>query len=91
MKYILLAILLLFSCDRESTEVTKANVLKLHGVSINEFTFEDCDYLYLKDGYRFGITHKGNCKNPIHYKNIVTVNDTVTYKLILDDEQNKTD
>lgn len=86
MKYILLLItLLLFSCDNESSEIVKTSGLKLNNEPIEEFTFEGCDYIYLKKDSRFGITHKGNCKNPIHYKNIVTVYDTVTYKLILDD------
>lgn len=28
------------------------------------------------------LSHKGNCKNPIHYQNKITVIDTVEYQLI---------
>ena len=97
MKYILLlTVLLLFSCEDGNEEITNSptrHYIDLRGddYEIETFTHEDCEYIAI-EGYRRGFcAHKGNCKNPIHYKNIVTVYDTVTYKLIIDDGQNKTD
>lgn len=48
---------------------------------------DSCEYIWGWDGGGYGgpfLTHKGNCKNPIHYKSIErkTVVDTVKYKLI---------
>ena len=30
---------------------------------ILEFTYDECEYIYVKSGYGGGLTHKGNCKN----------------------------
>jgi hypothetical protein len=46
---------------------------------------DSCEYIvgWIGSGYGGPIfTHKGDCKNPIHLKQRVTVTDTVRYKLI---------
>jgi hypothetical protein len=44
---------------------------------------DSCEYIFGHDNgtYNGGyfLSHKGNCKNPIHYKNFITVTDTVEY------------
>ena len=58
------------------------NTTELHDIditTINEITVGDsCEYI--SGHYIF--SHKGNCKNPIHYQNKVTVIDTVEYQLV---------
>ena len=65
--------------DRKSTSY----VYTEHGHSIEEIVIDDCQYIGQFDGSNtdWG-THKGNCNNPIHKQNKVTVVDTVEYKLI---------
>lgn len=35
---------------------------------------EDCQYIEVREGYSdsktYSLTHKGNCNNPIHYRNL---------------------
>jgi hypothetical protein len=45
------------------------NTYKVNGVTINEFEFQGCDYLKTPVSQGYSITHKGNCKNPIHKLN----------------------
>lgn len=52
---IMIAVFILTSCDRA----------KQPNVS-NEVTIEGCEYFVNQNGYGNTITHKGNCKNPIH-------------------------
>ena len=54
------------SCDREDTVSTTQSGIVVSGVTVSEFTHDGCEYLYRHVGSSFGITHKGNCKNPIH-------------------------
>lgn len=59
-----------------------------NGVDYRIVVIDSCEYILGRDheSYNGGffLTHKGNCKNPIHYKNIekITVVDTVEYQLI---------
>lgn len=41
---------------------------------------DNCEYLKKYEGYQCGYTfsHKGNCKNPIHYQ---IIHDTIYYKI----------
>lgn len=40
--------------------------LKIDYEFVHVYEYEGCEYLYLRDKNRAGLTHKGNCKNPIH-------------------------
>lgn len=48
-------------------------------------TIDNCEYIYVSrrpwDG-NFSLTHKGNCKNPIHYEQKTIIIDTVEYQII---------
>jgi hypothetical protein len=61
---ILLVVCLSFvgcSPDRETVKSTITNKI-VNGYVLQEFTYEGCQYLASGQG----ITHKGNCNNPIH-------------------------
>ena len=72
-----LLVLLLFSCDDNGNAITGE---KNYSIEI----IDDCEYIRKYDGYNMGysFTHKGNCNNPIHYQNKITIIDTVEYQLI---------
>jgi len=55
-----------FSSCKDDTVSTNQIGIIVSGVAVNEFTHDGCEYLYRRGGHQFGITHKGNCKNPIH-------------------------
>lgn len=61
--FILLVMCCLFSCNNE-----KAN----SEIEIREI--EGCEYIVSKNGVGDVLSHKGNCKNPIHYK---VIHDTI--------------
>jgi hypothetical protein len=61
--FILLVLCCLFSCNNG-----KANL----GTEIQEI--DGCEYIVSKNGYGNVVSHKGNCKNPIHYK---VIHDTI--------------
>ena len=67
---ILLAGVLIISCVDEPNvkkEKTKYQIgSELDKVEI--ITVDSCEYLYGPWGNATVLTHKGNCKNPIHYK-----------------------
>lgn len=76
------------SCDKKSgffvtTRVVNGESIK-SGYEIIEI--DCCEYIYYSEahGYPgFGfLSHKGNCKNTIHYQNRVTDIDTAEYQLI---------
>jgi len=37
-----------------------------HNIAPNEVNIEGCEYFVNKNSYGNILTHKGNCKNPIH-------------------------
>jgi hypothetical protein len=54
-----------------------------YGQDIQELTIEGCQYIgHFRGSNTDWGTHKGNCTNPIHKQNKVTVIDTVEYRLI---------
>ena len=65
--------------DRKNTGIIYTDA----GAEVEEVVIDGCQYIGQFDGYYtdWG-THKGNCNNPIHKQNKVTVVDTVEYKLI---------
>ncbi len=86
MKKIILTIpvLSLASCGEPtvSTKTTGATYGSINS-NIEEIEFEGCQYIgsFLGGQSDWG-SHKGNCTNPIHKQNHVTVIDTVEYQLI---------
>lgn len=71
MKKLLLIITILFIGCTEPTHHTKNSGIvigsSIGGNTIEEVTIEGCQYFIYDGGDQFGITHKGNCKNPIHH------------------------
>ena len=80
--FILLVSCCLFSCSSETTPKTEIK----KGITYEITIIDGCEYILGTDngGYNGGyfLSHKGNCKNPIHYQNKVTVIDTVEYQLV---------
>lgn len=61
----------LFSCTENGTGNAMTGET-LYSIEI----IDDCEYLKRYEGYNSGysFSHKGNCKNPIHYK---VIHDTI--------------
>jgi len=85
----------LSSCNKEGVEVEYAastptqTVYGLeYGVRYRIVVIDGCEYIFGWDNgaYNGGyfLSHKGDCRNPLHQKHIQTVIDTVEYKLIRD-------
>lgn len=71
------------SCEEPNVERKDTGyVYTQGGHSLEEMTIEGCQYVGDFIGDNSWGTHKGNCNNPIHKQNKVTVVDTVEYKLI---------
>ena len=68
---VVVLILGIFTSCVDSLE--KTNTLKketyISGSKIHEVIYEGCEYMYVENEHQFGITHKGNCKSKVHYKN----------------------
>lgn len=62
--FILLVMCCFFSCSVSTSENKKATasniVVKSQGIQI--LTIDSCEYVWVKNGYGAGLTHKGNCK-----------------------------
>ena len=72
------------SCSEPNVERKNTGMIYSDkGHQIQEIIIDGCQYIGQFDGYNtdWG-SHKGNCNNPIHKQNKVTVVDTVEYKLI---------
>jgi hypothetical protein len=72
------------SCETPNVDRKNTGIIYTEGgLEIEEITLEGCQYIGIFSGSNcdWG-THKGNCNNPIHKQNKVTVVDTVEYKLI---------
>ena len=48
----------IFSCSNIPDD--KGNIVKNQGIQI--LTIDNCEYVWVKEGYGAGLTHKGNCK-----------------------------
>lgn len=62
---ILLMVIGLSSCDKEKRNRHQESHIQ------NEYSvilIDSCEYIFIMDGYRLGITHKGNCSNTYHMK-----------------------
>lgn len=68
-KLVFLLPLILISCvepTHKGVDVENGVVLEYTEYSLQQVTIDGCEYLYRNGDSRFGITHKGNCTNPIH-------------------------
>tara|TARA_B110000114_G_scaffold175273_1_gene204675 strand:+ start:791 stop:1012 length:222 start_codon:yes stop_codon:yes gene_type:complete len=68
---LLVLILGIFTSCVDSLENTNSSGEKVYvaGRTINEVMYDGCTYIYMSGSEQFGITHKGNCKSKVHYKN----------------------
>ena len=69
--YTLLVAGVFTACTVDSSRVQKDTVEKYtveseFGAEITILTIDKCEYVWVKQGYGGGLTHKGNCKNPEH-------------------------
>lgn len=81
---LLLLSIAIISCDDPNVSPKDTGVrYGLSGRPIQELVIDGCQYIGQFNGANtdWG-SHKGNCNNPIHKQNKVTVIDTVEYKLI---------
>lgn len=67
---LLLIVTFIISCTDSNVKKKNAGIILENGDNpLTEFTYDGCEYFYKSTGHRFGICHKGNCKNPIHCYN----------------------
>jgi len=64
--YTLLVAGVFTACTVDSSRVQKDTVENDFGVGIRILTIDKCEYVWVKQDYGGGLTHKGNCKNPEH-------------------------
>ena len=65
-KLILMFAVALVSCETKNVTINKTEV-EIDGRTIKIYEIDGCEYLGCNVGHENGIlTHKGNCKNPIH-------------------------
>ena len=58
------------ACTEANVKSNDTGVVLVEGSSsIKEVVIDGCEYLYKDGGHQFGLTHKGNCSNPIHCHN----------------------
>jgi hypothetical protein len=61
--FILLTAVMLQSCEKDNTQPEQPIELSRY----KTYTLDGCEYIVVGEvQYRWG-SHKGNCKNPIHY------------------------
>ena len=71
MKKLLITVMLitLASCEQEIENSKQTSTSFGHITPLQIVEVDNCQYLYGDWGYETVFTHKGNCTNPIHYKN----------------------
>lgn len=55
--------LLLISCNENSPIDYVKPTQNYQSFEIKQFEHDGCEYIGVNNGRRFGVTHKGNCKN----------------------------
>jgi hypothetical protein len=55
----------LVSCEEQKSQKQPLTEL----TNVTEITYQGCEYIRIGLGTRTWGTHKGNCKNPIHFEN----------------------
>lgn len=64
---ILLLSVVLIGCEQPNVKKTDSGiVLDVGSNKLQIVEIESCEYLFYVGGHRMALTHKGNCKNPIH-------------------------
>ena len=59
-------VLAMYSCAEPNVPTQKTNYVLSNGGKLKIIIVDDCEYLYGPWGHGSVLTHKGNCKNPIH-------------------------
>ena len=72
MKYILIALLLVGCVDNSQKKpnphrIELNNTSQYYDQNYRVYTLEGCEYIVVGYGKNQWGSHKGNCKNPIHY------------------------
>lgn len=72
MKYILIALLLVGCVDNSQKKpnphrIELNNTSQYYDQNYEVYTLEGCEYILVGLGNNRWGSHKGNCKNPIHY------------------------
>jgi hypothetical protein len=71
--FVAFVIFMVTSCDTTSSykipqpqnnELSKDS--KYYNLTVQEYTYEGCEYIRINKGHDGWGSHKGNCKNPIH-------------------------
>lgn len=71
MKYLLLVMILLVSCDQPNVEKKSTTYILEPGYPpLQVMLIDSCQYLYGAWGNATVLTHKGDCTNPIHPKHL---------------------
>lgn len=74
-KFLLVLFVALSSCEVEQDEQNyiakpiSEGKYPIESLTVRSFEHEGCEYLVVGIGNAQIMSHKGNCKNPIHYEN----------------------
>jgi len=68
-KIYLIPLLFIFSCSSPNKRTTEKIKMENSETSLEVVIIDKCEYLYGAWGNATVLTHKGNCKNPIHKYN----------------------
>lgn len=74
-KFLLVLFVALSSCEVQQNEqnyIAKSVPEEKYPIgtrTVRSFEYEGCEYLVLGFGNQQMMSHKGNCKNPMHYEN----------------------
>ena len=65
--YTLLLTVLFVGCKEANQETKKVDATKINSYEVSSngvqiLTIDSCEYVWCKNGYGAGLTHKGNCK-----------------------------
>ncbi len=61
-------VIVMVSCYEKNVPIDKTEYVVYPGNTAEVVIIDSCEYLYGPWGNATVLTHKGNCKNPHHYK-----------------------
>lgn len=67
-KLLIILSVILISCESKNVTTSSTSTM-IKGIPIYIYIIDSCEYIgYFEGSGNDFFTHKGNCKNPIHYK-----------------------
>lgn len=72
---LLVCTIMLIGCGKPNVDIKRTDIIVREGYnSLNIIEIDGCQYFYGDWGNATVLTHKGNCNNPIHTKEVTNEN-----------------